>query len=304
MKGTLVAMALATAAGMVTQASSHREAPGITKYPKLDGTDFYMFRSYEANRADYVTLLANYYPLQDPAGGPNFFMLDEDAVYEIHVDNTADGREDLTFQFQFQKTSKNISVDVGGKMTAIPLINAGEIGPGRDDTAALNVEETYSLSLIRGARRTGQRSSITDAASGSATFKKPVDRIGDKSVPAYGQYADNHRYDINIPGCAAGGRVFVGQRREGFVINVGEVLDLINTNPLGPENGEINDLAGKNVTTLALEVPISCLVAGDPIIGAWTTSSMGKGTPAADGSTGNGSSAVVTSCPAGRPSSP
>ncbi|MEO5896480.1 MAG: DUF4331 domain-containing protein, partial [Vicinamibacterales bacterium] len=87
-------------------------------------------------------------------------------------------------------------------------------------------------------------------------------------------------------------------------INVGEVLDLINTNPLGPENGEINDLAGKNVTTLALEVPISCLVASDAIIGAWTTSSMGKGKPAADGSTGNGSSAVVTSCPAGRPSSP
>src|SRR5687768_5156848 len=65
--------------------------------PKVDGTDFYMFRSYEPGRTGFVTLLANYYPLQDTYGGPNFFQLDPDAVYEIHVDNTADGREDLTF---------------------------------------------------------------------------------------------------------------------------------------------------------------------------------------------------------------
>ena len=278
-KGTLTALALA-AAGIVVQGSSHREGPNITKYPKLDGTDFYMFRSYEANRGNYVTLLANYYPLQDPSGGPNFFMLDEDAVYEIHVDNNGDAREDLTFQFQFQSTRKNITVPVDGSPVAIPLINVGPIGPGRGDTANLNVEETYTLSLIRGARRTGQREAVT-AASGGSTFRKPVDRIGDKSIPAYGQYADNHIYDVNIPGCAAGGRVFVGQRREGFVINIGEVFDLINTNPVGPEDAETNDLAAKNVTTLALEVPIDCLVSSGPVIGAWTTSSMGRGTPAA-----------------------
>jgi len=301
-KGTLTAIALA-AAGIVVQGSSHREGPNITKYPKLDGTDFYMFRSYEAGRGNYVTLLANYYPLQDPAGGPNFFMLDEDAVYEIHVDNNGDAREDLTFQFQFQNTRKNITVPVDGRPVAIPLINVGPIGPGRDDTANLNVEETYTLSLIRGARRTGQREAIT-ALSGGSTFKKPVDRIGDKSIPAYAQYADNHIYDVSIPGCAAGGRVFVGQRREGFVINIGEVFDLINTNPVGPEDAETNDLAGKNVTTLALEVPIDCLVSNGPVIGAWTTSSIGKGTPAAGSINGNsGGSSVVTACPAGRPAS-
>ena len=298
------------AAGMVAQGSSHREAPGITKTPKLDGTDFYMFRSYEAGRSGYVTLLANYYPLQDPAGGPNFFMLDEDAVYEIHVDNNADAREDITFQFQFQNNRKNLALQIGDRMVPVPLINVGMIGPGRDDTANLNVEETYTLAVVRGARRTGQREVVTDSATGASTFKKPVDRIGDKSIrdndpSVYNTYADQHIYNINIPGCSTAARVFVGQRREGFVINVGEVLDLINTNPLGPENGESNDLAGKNITTLALEVPISCLVAGDPVIGAWTTSSAGKGTPASGG-TGNSSSPSSSNsgaCPAGQPAS-
>ena len=171
-RGSLTALTLA-AAGIAIQASSHREAPGITKTPKVDGTDFYMFRSYEAGRSGYVTLLANYQPFQDPAGGPNFFMFDEDAVYEIHVDNTGDGREDMTFQFQFKNTSKDIAVLVGDRLVPVPLINVGPIGPGRDDTANLNVEETFSLSVVRGSRRTGQRQAITDAASGSATFKKP-----------------------------------------------------------------------------------------------------------------------------------
>ena len=68
-------------------ASSHREAPFITNLPKVDGSDFYMFRSYETGRAAYVTLIANYLPLQEPQGGPNYFTLDPKALYEIHVDN-------------------------------------------------------------------------------------------------------------------------------------------------------------------------------------------------------------------------
>jgi hypothetical protein len=301
-KGLLTAITLA-AGGVAIQASSHREAPGITKTPKLDGTDFYMFRSYEPGRTGYVTLLANYYPLQDPAGGPNFYMLDDNATYEIHVDNTGDGREDLTFQFRFRNSRKDLAVPAGDQLVPVPLINIGPIGPGRDDTANLNVQETYTLSLVRGTRRGGQQVSLTDAATGSATFKKPVDRIGDKSLrgndPAvYDRYANNHIYDVDIPGCTGRGRVFAGQRREGFVINVGEVLDLINTNPLGPENGEIDDIAGKNITTLALEVPVDCLVASDPVIGGWTTSSLGVGaSPNTPGGPGNGNGP----CPPGQP---
>lgn len=307
-----LAVLLAGATGVVSHASSHREAPGITKTPKVDGTDFYMFRSFEPGRSGYVTLLANYQPLQDPAGGPNFYMFDENAIYEIHIDNNADAVEDLTFQFRFKNTPKNIALNVGGQSVPVPLLNIGRIGPSPTDTAPLNVIESYTVDLVRGNRRSGARQSLTIASSGDATFLKPVDRIGDKSIrddsnplgsvppnSVYANYADNHIYTVNIPGCDAGGRVFVGQRREGFVINVGEALDLINTNPIGPRNGEHNDLAGKNVSTLALEVPITCLTASptSPIIGGWTTASLGAVSPAA-GSAAAGDSGP---CPAGQP---
>ncbi|MGB5247588.1 MAG: DUF4331 domain-containing protein, partial [Woeseia sp.] len=95
-----------------------------------------------------------------------------------------------------------------------------------------------------------------------------------KTIPDYAAYANDHIYDVAIPGCSDG-RLFVGQRREGFVVNLGETFDLINTNPLGPENGEANTLDDKNVTTLALEVPANCLIGPDSaIIGAWTTASV------------------------------
>ena len=272
--GGLIAGALLAAAGVTLQGSSHREAPGITKSPKVDGTDFYMFRSYEAGRSDYITLLANYVPLQDVYGGPNFFTLDPDALYEIHIDNDGDAREDITFQFRFNNTYKNLTVPAGDQNVAVPLINIGGIGPGRTDTQNLNVIETYSVSVVRGDHWRGHRLPITNAATGSPTFRKPVDRIGDKSLPDYAQYANNHIYDVTIPGCGAG-RLFVGQRREGFVVNLAEAFDLINLNPLGPVDGEANVLADKNITTLALEVPTSCLVSGnDPVIGGWTTASV------------------------------
>ena len=122
---TAAALIGVLAAGSVAglSASSHREAPGITKSPKVDGTDFYMFRSYEAGRAGFVTLLANYIPLQDVYGGPNFFTLDDAAIYEIHVDNNGDAVEDLTFQFQATNTRKDLTVPVGDKMMAVPLVN-------------------------------------------------------------------------------------------------------------------------------------------------------------------------------------
>src|SRR5262245_8938006 len=177
LKGLVVAGAIATAAGITVHASSHREAPGITKTPKVDGTDFYMFRSYEPGRSDYVTLLANYLPLQDVYGGPNFFTLDPDAVYEIHIDNNGDAREDITFQFRFRNQYKNLTVPAGGRNIAVPLVNIGGIGPNAGDTDNLNVIETYSVDVIRGDRRRGHRQPITDASSGAARFRKPVDRI-------------------------------------------------------------------------------------------------------------------------------
>jgi hypothetical protein len=267
---------LMAAAGITVQGSSHREAPGIAGQPRLDGTDFYMFRSYEPGRQDYVTLIANYIPLQDVYGGPNFFNLDSRGVYEIHVDNNGDAKEDITFQFRFRTDYANITVPAGAANVAIPLINAGQVGPNVDDIGNLNARESFSVAIVRGDRRSGHRRLLTDV-NGDSVFRKPVDRIGDKSIPNYATYADNHIYDVNIPGCAPG-RVFVGQRREGFVVNLAEIFDLVNLNPLGPLDGEENVLADKNVTSLVLEVPTTCLTRGsDPVIGAWTTASERAG---------------------------
>ncbi len=271
-----------TLAALTLDASSHREAPLITSMPKLDCADFYMFNSYESGRSNFVTLVANYLPLQDAYGGPNYFSLETNAVYEIHIDNNGDGLEDLTFQFQFARQSKDISLPIGPpgnqRTNAIPLVIAGQITT--NSSAALNVVETYSVKLIRGNRRTGAAQDITDAVSGSTTFTKPVDNIGNKTLPDYAAYANAYIYSINIPGSATPGRLFVGQRKDPFVVNLGETFDLVNLkNPLGPVDGEKDSLSDKNVTSLILELPKSALTAGtNTVIAGWTTSSLGSGT--------------------------
>ena len=268
--GTVAGLALSLAA----HGSSHREAPQITETPKVDATDFYMFNSYESGRQGYVTLIANYIPLQDAYGGPNYFTLDDDAIYEIHIDNDGDAEEEITFRFNFTTTVRGVMLDIDGEQVAIPLLQAGEIGPGAGDTDNLNVVETYTVTMVDGDRRNGSANALTDSVSGSDEFVKPVDNIGNKTLPDYASYAGDHIYDVAIPNCGDG-RLFVGQRREGFVVNLGETFDLINTNPLGPVNGEPNSLADKNVTTMALEVPATCITNGtDPVIGAWTTASV------------------------------
>ena len=275
-----VSCALALSCAVPVHASSHREAPFITNQPKVDGTDLFMFRSYEAGRQDHVTLIANYIPFQDPQGGPNFYQFDQNALYEIHVDNVGDGKEHLTFQFRFKNTSKKLTVKAGDKDILIPLINSGPITEVNDPK--LNVRETYTVDLVRGDRRSGARSSVTNASGGGAEFDKPVDNIGEKTfcgVSCYEVYAGKHIYSVAIPGCAAPGRMFVGQRKEPFYIAVGKIFDLFNLNPLGAEvDGNKNDLEGKNVSSIALEVPISCLAtAGEPVIGAFTTASLRQG---------------------------
>jgi hypothetical protein len=132
-------------------ASSHREAPGITKMPKVDGTDLYMFNSYEAGRTGYVTLIANYQPFQDPWGGPNYFSLDPDAFYRIHIDNTGDGVEDLTFQFRVAPRLVDLKVPVGGQQVSVPQYNIGPIGGFPINRSPFqNVVESYTMWVIRG----------------------------------------------------------------------------------------------------------------------------------------------------------
>lgn len=275
--GLLAGFATTMLLASTTGASSHREAPFITTMPRLDGTDFYMFRSYEPGREDTVTLIANYLPLQDAYGGPNYFDLENDARYEIHIDNDGDAEEDITFRFRFDDTVNNIAIPVGDKTVEVPLKNIGAIGPNAEDVANVNVRQTYRLDIVRGDRRFGQRSAIR-TIDGTRNIPKPADNIGNKSIPDYPTYAANHVFDVDIPGCDTG-RVFVGQRREGFAVNLGEVFDLVNLDLvgdlLGPLDQGLNIVNQKNITSLALEVPISCLTDGQgDVIGGWTSASI------------------------------
>ena len=273
-----VAMSLAT---LPVNASSHREAPGITEMPKVDSTDFYMFRSYESGRGDYVTLIANYYPFQDPFGGPNYFFLDPDARYRIHIDNTGDGVEDITFEFSMAVFLRDLTVPVNGKNVSVPLYNIGPIDESPEGRSAnLNVLESYRLAVTRGRvanNPKGKGGFVTNPIFPNGRFPKPADNVGQKSIGDYDTYAANFIFDFEMPGCDAGtSRVFVGQRKEPFAVNVGEIFDLVNLNPLGPRDAEPNALEDKNVTTFALEVPISCLTrnAASPVIGGWQTAAL------------------------------
>ncbi len=270
-KRSILVAALLASGALPLAASSHREAPFITELPQVDGTDFYMFRSYEPGRDGFVTLIANYNPLQAPYGGPNYFALDQDAQYRINIDNSGDGGPDLIFQFQLDNDLAGIAIPVGDQTVPIPLKNAGQITA--EDQSALNFLESYSVRLIRGDGGAGGM--LTNLADGGTTFGKPMDYIGTKSFPDYAGYAATFVHEAGIPGCE-NGRLFVGQRRESFIVNLGETFDLVNYNPVGGGNSQSSELKDANITTFALEVPIACLQGGGDVIGGWTTARLPK----------------------------
>lgn len=282
-------------------ASSHREAPFIAQNPKVDNTDFYMFNSYETGRAGYVTILANYQPLQSNYGGPNFFSMDPEALYEIHLDTDGNAEEDITFQFRFSNflndttggntgLTLNISNgDAGTKATSVPFINLGDVS-NASVVSNRNLKEEYEVKLIRGNRRTGTATPFVRGAGpagANGRFVKPLDYIGTKSFgsnAAYDTYAKAHTYEVDFPGCAAGGKkakIFVGQRQEGFAVLLGNIFDLVNAPASAltdPTLNFPNPIGDKNVTTIALEVPAECVRKGatgkDAVVGGWATASV------------------------------
>lgn len=296
-RSALLGSALAlggTLALPTVMASSHREAPNITRMPAVDSTDFYMFMSYEPGRSDYVTLIANYIPLQAPYGGPNYFALDPTAIYEIHVDNNGDAQEDITFQFKFDNDLANngrgLTVPVGPAndktQVAVPLKNIGGVMANSSNAATLNFIESYALNVVRGDRRTGAHTALTNG-SGGLKFGKPYDFVGNKtfgSAAAYETYARQFVHTVTIPGCSAPAKVFAGQRKESFAVNLGEIFDLVNIVPIDASSGfpggitqspANNDIGDANITTLALEVHKSCLTgSGNGVIGGWTSASL------------------------------
>jgi hypothetical protein len=287
---------LAATVPFAAHASSHREAPNISRLPTLDSTDFYLFNSYEPGRDGFVTLIANYIPLQQPYGGPNYFAMDSAALYEIHVDNDGDAREDMSFQFRFTNRLPNgnrgIRLNIGNSQVAVPLKNVGPITA--QDASALNFNESYTVSLVRGDRRSANAALLANG-NGATSLGKPYDFVGTKtfgSVQGYRDYARSFIHTVTIPSCAQPARVFVGQRKEGFAVNLGPVFDLVNFVPIegdsAPGAGDgrgfpggikqsraNNQVDDANVTSIALEVHQSCLRgSGNGVIGAWTSASL------------------------------
>ena len=275
----IVAAALLAISGGAI-ASSHREAPFISTSPKVDASDFYMFNSYETGRTGFVTLVANYQPLQDGFDGPNYHAMDANALYEIHIDNVGDAKEHLTFQFRFQNNFTARNVTVGSSTVDVAPLQVGAVSVPNDPH--LQVNETYTLTMVTGDRRTGKVEAITNGTTGASTFNKPVDNIGEKTIADYPTYAAAHVYPIAIPGCATQGKVFVGQRQDPFAVNLGVIFDMVDA-PVATIDTASNynatpqgSLYYKNVTSLELEIPATCLGATSaaPVIGGWTTASL------------------------------
>lgn len=260
------ALAVVTTLLVTAGASSHREAPLISADPLADNTDFYMFVS--PARADHVVLIANVIPLEAPYGGPNFFKFDDTALYEIMIDNDGDAVEDVTFQFRFETEVRNPNTF---------LYNTGPIDT--INSPNWNVRQFYDVTRVDGPRRRGRGTTL---ATGLPT---PPVNVGIRSIPDYDAVAGQAVQ--SLPG---GGFVFAGQRDDPFFVDL-NVFDLL-ANPL--VDGDFFDtLAGFNVHTLALEIPISSITANnsrptatsDPnaVVGAWATVSRPSVTTRRDG---------------------
>lgn len=250
-----------------TGASSHREAPLIAYDPQADTTDVYAFIS--PDRPDSVTLMGNWIPLQPPYGGPNFHQFGDDVRYEIHVDNVGDARSRIIYRFEFTTTTRNPETF---------LYNVGPITTLDDQD--WNVTQVYTVTEIL-SPTTGPMVTTT-LASGLRT---PPVHIGSKSTPDYAALANAATYVIN--GNASSPehiKVFAGQRDDPFFVDLGSVFDLLTLRgqapPVGYSTGlnfPIDGVAGYNVHTIALQVPISRLLRnapdGETVIGVWATSS-------------------------------
>jgi hypothetical protein len=228
----LTALAVASTLGNNLRASSHREAPLITADPLADNTDLYAFVS--PNDPSRVTLIANFIPLEAPYGGPNFFKFDDTVLYEIMIDNDADAVEDVTFQFRFRTETRNRNTF---------LYNTGPITS--IDSANWNVRQFYSVTRVDGRRRTGGQTVL------GRDLPTPPVNVGLRSTPNYESLAAQAVQQLSDSS-----RVFAGQREDAFYVDL-NVFDLLAVPPADTNNQD--SLAGFNVHSIAIEVPIASL---------------------------------------------
>jgi hypothetical protein len=255
-----------------SQASSHREAPLIVGDPMADNTDVYAFRSTETGRSGFVTLIANYIPFESAYGGPHFYKFDDTVLYEIKIDNTGDGMEDLVYQFQFTNNIKNPDTILGMAAPNEALQGKGGIDPLITSAKDPDYNETQTYSVTRWDRGSGAKTKMLETA-----VLTPPCNIGDRTTPDYEKLAEK-----TIEHLSNGGRVFAGQRDEGFYIDVASIFDTLNLRSI-TSTGSKDTTAGFNVHSIAIEVPIKELTrtgrvpsgptADDAVIGVWATAS-------------------------------
>lgn len=263
------------------EASSHREAPFTSQDPTVDGTDLYAFVS--PDKSDTVTIISNWIPYEGPAGGPNGFRFDDDALYEIHIDNVGDAQDRISYQFRFR------TVIVNGKTF---LHNTGVVGATSDGQ--------YNLRQYMDITRVEYDASCKDTSLANCPGAKrtPVAKdlavapwnVGPKSMPLYPVIAAASVYDIGN-----GARVFAGPRGEAFFADIGAIFDLLTLRPLLGVKG-VDTFAGYNVHSIALQIPKNLLTrdgsgatdAANPnsVIGIWTTASRRANFVAGEGASG------------------
>jgi len=249
-----VAAIAVTSLGPV-RASSHREAPLISQDPLADNTDVYAFVS--PIFQDRVTLVANFIPLEAPYGGPNFFKFDDNVLYDINIDNDGDAVEDVVFEFKFRTEVRNPNTF---------LYNTGPIDSL--DSPNWNVRQFYTLTRFDGPRR-GNGTVLAD------NVPTPPVNIGFRSTPNYDVLAK-----LAVRQLPNNTLVFAGQRDDPFFVDL-NVFDLLAVPPADNDNSD--SLAGFNVHSIVLEVPIASVTANgtrpsnpaDPnaVIGVWSTAS-------------------------------
>jgi hypothetical protein len=246
--------------------SSHREAPGILKDPTADNTDVYAYTAQDAPGS--LTVVANWIPLADPAGGPNFFPLDEDARYYIKVDNTGDGYEDVAYRWDFTTRFRNPN----SFLYAVPPVNS-------INDRNLNLYQTYDLykeEYNRDRKMVSSRRIVDDA---------PVvpDNVGPKTMPNFAQIEAG-----GVTPLKGGGKTIVTPANDAFFVDLGTIFDGINLDRpgrpnigLGNQGGGKDDVAGYNTKSFVLQVPerevtrdgkqVSGASAGNAVVGVWST---------------------------------
>ena len=242
--GTALALGgLAGLAPTAAVASSHREAPLISGQPQYDNTDVYAFVS--PDKPDTTTLVANWIPFEDPAGGPNFYKFATDAKYDVNIDNDGDAKADLTYRWTFKDHYRN-----GNTF----LYNTGPVTSLNDKD--LNFRQTYNLHLLN--RDRGTKTQLI--------WNAPVapSNVGKASMPDYAKL----RSQAIVKNSKA--TSFAGQADDAFFLDL-RVFDLL----YGGDLSEVgNDtLKGYNVNTIALQVPSKQLTSKEPTIGVWSTTS-------------------------------